>query len=117
MGKNNNDLFDLMSKIYSEMRDIKGNFEIRFDKLENKVDNLEIRFDKLENKVDSLEEKMDKRFDNLTSDIGNLVSRDIAEGISNQIEDVKSDIKFLTHKTQETEKDVYKIQNYLKIIK
>ena len=72
---------------------------------------------RLDNKIDNLDNKVDKRFDKLTSDIGNLVSKDIAEGISSQIKDVKQDVEFLTHKTTETEKDVYKIQSHLKIIK
>ena len=72
---------------------------------------------RLDNKIDNLDNKVDKRFDELTSDIGNLVSKDIAEGISSQIKDVKQDVEFLTYKTTETEKDVYKIQSHLKIIK
>ena len=72
---------------------------------------------RLDNKIDNLDNKVDKRFDKLTSDIGNLVSKDIAEGISSQIKDVKQDVEFLTYKTTETEKDVYKIQSQLKIIK
>lgn len=96
MEKNNNDLFELMTKMYSEMQE---------------------GFSSVNKRIDDLENKVDKRFDTLTSDIGNLVSKDIAEGISNQIKDVKQDVEFLTHKTTETEKDVYKIQSHLKIVK
>ena len=99
----NEKIFDLLAKIYNEMQEMRK--ELKSD------------IKSVDTKVDSLESKMDKRFDNLTSDIGNLVTRDIADGISIQIQDVKSDIKFLTHKTQETERDVYKIQDKLKIIK
>ena len=67
--------------------------------------------------IKRLDNKVDKRFDELASEIGDLVSKDIAEGISNQIKDVKQDVEFLTHKTTETEKDVYKIQSHLKLIK
>ena len=67
--------------------------------------------------IKRLDNKIDKRFDELASKIGDLVSKDIAEGISNQIKDVKQDVEFLTHKTTETEKDVYKIQSHLKLIK
>ncbi len=100
---NSKELFELMTKMYSEMQDMKQELKDDIKGVDSKIDVLEI--------------KIDKRFDGLTSDIGNLVTNDIAEGISNQIEDVKSDIKFLTHKTQETEKDVYKIQHHLKIVK
>ena len=67
--------------------------------------------------IKRLDNKVDKRFDELASEIGDLVSKDIAQGISNQIKDVKQDVEFLTHKTTETEKDVYKIQSHLKLIK
>ena len=67
--------------------------------------------------IKRLDNKIDKRFDELASKIGDLVSKDIAAGISNQIKDVKQDVEFLTHKTTETEKDVYKIQSHLKLIK
>ena len=67
--------------------------------------------------IKRLDNKVDKRFDELASKIGDLVSKDIAEGISNQIKDVKQDVEFLTHKTTETEKNVYKIQSHLKLIK
>ena len=67
--------------------------------------------------IKRLDNKVDKRFDELASEIGDLVSKDIAEGISNQIKDVKQDVEFITHKTTETEKDVYKIQSHLKLIK
>ncbi len=67
--------------------------------------------------IKRLDNKVDKRFDELASEIGDLVSKDIAAGISNQIKDVKQDVEFLTHKTTETEKDVYKIQSHLKLIK
>lgn len=40
-------------------------------------------FNSVNNRVDKLESKMDKRFDSLTSDIGNLVTNDIADTLSN----------------------------------
>ena len=67
--------------------------------------------------IKRLDNKVDKRFDELASEIGDLVSKDIAAGISNHIKDVKQDVEFLTHKTTETEKDLYKIQSHLKLIK
>nr|WP_321027262.1 hypothetical protein [Clostridium neonatale] len=92
MEKNNNDLFELMSKIYSEMTS-------KFDMLDSKL-----------NKIDS-------RLDSLSSDIGKMVTNEVATELSNQLKEIKDDITFLTHKTTETEKDVYKIQSHLKIIK
>ena len=72
---------------------------------------------RLDNKIDNLDTKVDNRFDELASEIGDLVSKDIATGISNQITEVKTDIGFIKHKLNTTEEDVYKIQSHLKLIK
>lgn len=92
MEKSNNDLFELMSKMYSDMTS-------KFDMLDSKL-----------NKIDS-------RLDSLSSDIGKMVTNEVATELSDQLKEIKDDITFLTHKTTETEKDVYKIQSHLKIIK
>lgn len=100
-------------EILELLKSIQGNIALMKDDITSMKGDIK----RLDNKVDNLDNKVDKRFDELTSDIGNLVSKDIAEGISSQIKDVKQDVEFLTHKTTETEKDVYKIQSHLKIIK
>ena len=51
MGNNNKDLFELMTKMYSE-------FTTRMDRLENKIDHMGNKVDNLENKVDNLETKV-----------------------------------------------------------
>ena len=48
----NNEAF---KQILSEIKDLRTETNLRFDKLETKVDNLEIKVDKLEIKVDKLE--------------------------------------------------------------
>ncbi len=37
MDKNNNDLFELMTKMYSEIQEMKGEFNNRFDKIEKEI--------------------------------------------------------------------------------
>ena len=49
--ENNKDLFELMTKMYSE-------FTTRMDRLENKIDHMGNKVDNLENKVDNLETKV-----------------------------------------------------------
>lgn len=51
MDNNNKDLFELMTKMYSE-------FTTRMDRLENKIDHMGNKVDNLENKVDNLETKV-----------------------------------------------------------
>lgn len=66
MEKNNNDLFELITKMYSEMQDIKNNMSTKDDlaRVESKVDNLETKVDKLSIKVEQdLEPKIQVLFD------------------------------------------------------
>lgn len=52
----NNEIFDLLTKMYSEMQEMKSNFNNKFDKLENRMDSLEKQVTKnsvLLEKVDS----------------------------------------------------------------
>lgn len=70
MENNNNDLFELMTKMYSQMQDIKteqkktteklGNLEAKLGSLESKVDNLESKVDNIDNKVDKLSIKVEQ---------------------------------------------------------
>ena len=85
--------------------------------MQNDINSIKVDITKLDNKIDNLETNMNKRFDELNSDIANLVSKDIADGISKQISEVRTDIKFVKHKVQDTEEDVFAIQDHLKLIK
>ena len=59
----NNEIFDLLTKMYSEMQEMKSDFGSRFDKLENRMDSLEkqvtknsITLEKLDNNIKLLAE-------------------------------------------------------------
>lgn len=80
---NNAEMFELLTKMYSEMQEFKNNIEGKFDKLEG-------RFDKLEGRLE-------------------IVELAVVE--------TSQDVKFIKHKVQETEADVFNIQNKLEIIK
>ncbi|KFX55796.1 hypothetical protein FDC50_14950 [Clostridium botulinum] len=92
MEKSNNDLFDFMSKMYADLKDELSS-------------------------VKSEQIKTNERLDSISSGIGKMVTNEVACELSDQLKEIKDDITFLTHKTTETEKDVYKIQSHLKIIK
>lgn len=120
MENNNNDLFELMTKMYAEMQDMKS--EQR--KTNERLGNLESRFDNLESKVDTLESKVDTGFQNLTArmddiskGIGSVVGSDVSETLSDKINSINSDLGFIKHKLNITEEDVYKIKSHLRIVK
>ena len=107
-------------EILELLKTMQGNIntmQANINAIQGDISSMKDDIKRLDNKIDNLDTKVDNRFDELASEIGDLVSKDIATGISNQIKDVKQDVEFLTHKTTETEKDVYKIQSHLKLIK
>lgn len=106
MDKNNNDLFELMTKMYSEMQELKT--EVKGIKTD--VKNLDVKIDKGFDSVNN-------RIDNLFTDLGKMVTNEVADELSDQLKIIKSDVKFVKHKVQETEEDVFTIQSHLKIIK
>lgn len=99
MDKSNNDLFELMSKMYSEMQDMKKD-----------IKNLDAKVDKGFNDVNT-------RIDNLSNGIGKIVTNEVADELSEQLNSIKTDVKFIKRKVQDTEEDVFVIQDHLKIIK
>lgn len=56
----NEKLFELMTKMYSEMQEGFKKSDKRFDNLEGRFDNLEGRFDNLEDRFDNLESDVKK---------------------------------------------------------
>ena len=96
MEKSNDDLFQLMTKMYSEIKDIKQNI----NDINTKVDN---GFNEVNNRIH-----------NLSCDLGKLVTNEVADELSKQL---KENVRFVKHKVQDTEEDVFVIQDHLKIIK
>lgn len=120
MEKNNNDLFELVTKMYSDMQDMKTDMQdMKTDMQDMKSEQKKTneKLDNLENKVANGFVAINKRFDNLSENIGRMVTKEVGGEISYQVNSLKNDINFLIQKTTKTEKDVFVIQNHLKIIK
>lgn len=69
------ELFDLMSRMYSDMQDGFKSVNKRIDTLDTKVDKLDKRVSSLETKVDTLDTKvdrLDKRVSSLDTKVNNL---------------------------------------------
>jgi hypothetical protein len=99
MDKSNNDLFELMSKMYSEIQDMKKD-----------IKNIDVKVDKGFNDVNT-------RIDNLSNGIGKMITNEVAGELSAQLNTIRNDVKFIKRKVQDTEEDVFVIQDHLKIIK
>ena len=55
-----NELFELMTKMYSEMQEMKGEINTRFDSIDNRFDKVESRLDTVESKLDTVENRVTK---------------------------------------------------------
>lgn len=121
----NKELIEMLSLLSSNMD--KGFTELnnRIDTVDSKIDSLEKKVDTLEETVDSLEEKFDtleEKFDTLEKkvDTGFSSTKEILHGIGKKFEqvneqkeasvdEIKQDLKFVTHKLNSVERDVFNL--------
>ena len=118
----NDEIFDLITKMYAEMLEMKGDISgIKGDvsSLKSDVTKNSLLLEKLDSNVRLLAEGQESFRDQIgrstTEDKRSISDRlDIVELA---IKSTSSDVKFIKHKVQETEADVFNIQSHLKIIK
>lgn len=94
------------------------------NELLNILKSIQTKIDSIENKVTSIEERMDKgfndlshRMDEISQGIGKTISFELSAELSSQLKEIKTDVKFIKRKVQDTEEDVFVIQDHLKLIK
>lgn len=122
-----NEMFELMTKIYAEVQGIKlemndmkskmNDMAYEMNDMKKEQTKTNERLDKLENKVDKGFNEVNKRFDDMSSAIGHMVTNEIAGELSNKLQEIKTDVRFVKRKVQDTEEDVFVIRDVLKIIK
>ena len=89
MSKDINDLFELMSKMYSEMNS-------KFDVIDSKFDAMDSRFTEIDSKFDAMDSRfteIDSKFDNLSSDV-KRIKNDVTKN-SIMLEKLDSNVKLL----------------------
>lgn len=136
----NDDIFKLMTKMYSEMTNIKSEItDMKSDilSLNKKVDKNSMLLEKVDSNVKTLaevqsafSEQLDRAKDKDGKTLGERLDvielavrntshtlTNATEDISNKFNTISKDIRFISHKIQDTEKDMFYIQDHLKIIK
>ena len=119
--------FDQMDVRLDKMDSRFDQVDTRLDKMDSRFDQVDSRFDKVESRLDSLEnkvedntsrlnnlettmkdgfEKVDARFDNLTKDIGNLITKEVGDYISNSLSRMESKIDKIDNTANELKVDV-----------
>ena len=106
-------ILELLQSMHNQMTSMQSDItSIKYEQL--KVNE---RLSNLEAKVDKGFADVNSKIDNLSCELGEMISKEVGDTISNQLQELKSDVKFLTYKVQDTEKDVFGIKDHLKLIK
>lgn len=110
----NDQMFDLLTKMYSEVQNMKSDMNQRFDNLENRFDNLEGRVDNLESIVrktnmtieNEIKPKIDALFD------GYKQNTEAIYGLTNKVDDLQADVNNLTIRTLKNENSIIHLSKH-----
>lgn len=95
--------------IFKEEKLMEETLKLILSNIEKMNNNITERLDRVENRLDSIEleqKKTNKKIDTLSEDIGSLVTNDIAEGISSQLRDIKTEVEIIKGAVGEHEIDI-----------
>ena len=102
MEKNNNDLFRLMTKIYGEIQEMKGEFNNRFDKVEKEVTQTNVTIE------NDIKPRIEALFD------GYKQNTESINQVSDKVDEIQRDINSLTIKTLRNENNIIDITKIIK---
>lgn len=102
MEKNNNDLFELMTKMYGEIQEMKGEFNNRFDKVEKEVTQTNVTIE------NDIKPKIEALFD------GYKQNTESINQVSDKVDEIQRDINSLTIKTLRNENNIIDITKIIK---
>jgi len=110
----NNEMFDLLTKMYSEVQGMKSD-------INGRLDNLDSKFDKLESKVDKLEDEVRKTNMTIENDIkpkiealfdGYKQNTEVIYALTNKMDDLQTDVNNLTIRTLKNENNIIQISRH-----
>ena len=136
----NDEMFEMITKIYSEVTSMKSeivDMKSEVSTLNKKVDKNSLLLEKVDSNVKTLaevqsafSEQLDRAKNKDGKTLGERLNvielavrntshtlTNATEDTSNKFNNISKDIRFIAHKIQDTEKDMFYIQDHLKIIK
>ena len=97
----NNEMFDLLSKMYVEVQGMKSDINGRLDNLDSKFDNLEHKVDKINIIIENdIKPKIEVLFDGYTQNMESI------NMVVNKIDDLQTDVNNLTIRTLKNENNI-----------
>ena len=116
MEKNNNDLFELMTKMYSEMQQMKGEFNSKFDNLGSEVKDIKKELSTAKTEVTktnvTIENDIKPRIEALFD--GYKQNTESINQVSDKVDEIQRDINSLTIKTLRNENNIIDITKIIK---
>lgn len=112
----NNEIFELMTKMYSDMQD-------GFSKVNKRLDTVESRLDGVESRLDSVEKKVTKTNVSIENDVkpkiealfdGYKQNTEAINELSDKIDDLQTDINNLTIRTLKNENNIIHFSKNIK---
>jgi len=103
----NNEMFELLTKIYSEFQSMKSDVNERFDTLEGKVDNLESEVRKTNVTIENeIKPKIEALFD------GYKQNTEAIYELTDKVDYLQSDINNLTIRTLKNENNIIHLSKH-----
>lgn len=114
MAVDNDQMFDLLTKMYAEVQGVKSdinsmksNISERFDKLDGRVDNLESIVRKTNVTIENeIKPKIDALFD------GYKQNTEAIYGLTNKVDDLQADVNNLTIRTLKNENSIIHLSKH-----
>ena len=104
----NEQLFELMTKMYGEMQE--GFKEVNF-----RIDSLESEVKDIKTELEEFRKETNERFDSLENKLNELEITNATNHITNntRLNKISEDLDFLTHKEFQTEKEMFHLKQRL----
>lgn len=100
------------NEVLQFLKNMKNDIDKRFDNLENDIKNLKIKLDDIETQGNILDNKLSNEFEELSKNI--VVGHD---NLKDDIANINSNIKYLSHKIDDNERELFNVKDNLKLIK
>ncbi len=100
------------NEILQFLKSMQNGINEKFDDLEKEIKSIRIKLDDIETQENILENKIIKEFEELSQNI--VVGH---ENLKDNIRNINSNIKYLSHKIDDNERELFNVKDNLKLIK
>lgn len=107
----NKELIEMMGKRMEQMNEMQSEMKNGFSAVNERIDGLDLKADTLGERFDTLDSKVDAGFNSM-KEMLYVIANQFEQGTEQKdarIDEIKQDLKFVTHKLNSVEKDVFNL--------